>query len=124
MAPLAIDVIDLQGVANKIATIIGKDLPSRGQSVLGTEWVHIALALELDGLGPRSLDVPHEQRIGSLIDVLAAVRDGLDVGAEGEIGGGGALGDEHLGRSACDVMLEEGRLAVEGLLLRVEILLG
>lgn len=108
VAPLAIDITDLQGITNKISTIIRNDLPSRGQSVLRTQRIHISLAPKLDGLGPRSLDIPHEERIGCLIDMPTPIGDGLDVGRQGKIGRCCALGDEHLGRSACDIVLQEG----------------
>ncbi len=56
--------------------------------------------------------------------MLAPIGDRFDEGGESEVGRSGALGDEHLGSSACDVVLEERGLTVEGLLLRVEVLLG
>lgn len=124
VAALSINIADLEGVSHEAAAVVGHDLRGGGESVLGTERVNVALGSELNGFGPGALDVCHAERIGGFIDVFAAIGDWLYVGREGEVGGGGALGNEDLGRGACDVVLQEGGLAVEGLLLGVEILLG
>lgn len=108
MTALSIYVTDLKSVPNKIPSIIRDNLPRRGQRILGTQWVYIPFTPELDSLRLCSLNIPHEERIGTLIDMLVPIRNRLNESTQGKVGRGGALRDEDLGSSPCDIMLQEG----------------
>ena len=108
VAAFSIDIIDLQRISDEASTVVGHDFRSRRQDVLGTQRVHVSFGAELHSLRLCSLNIVNVKRIGGLIDVLAAIGYGFDKGRKAEVGRSGTLRDEDLGRSASNIMLQEG----------------
>lgn len=108
MATFSIDIVDLKSISNEIPAIIGHDFRSSRKDVLGTERVNVSFGTELNSLGSCSFYIINVKRIGSLIDMLTAIRHRLNKSRKSKVGRSGTLRYEHLRRSPSNIMLQEG----------------